>query len=158
MTRSSRSGQTLIEILIAITLIVMVLLTLVAGLTLGIRNNRFAKDQVLAKDYTRAAIESLRDFRSQLGWEAFFAAVSADGQTSTYCLPTLPQTVAEFIALSNNVCLTSDVIPATTYKRDVQMTIPAGKTDEIQAKVRVLWMDGTKSHESTSTIVLKQWN
>lgn len=150
-----QSGQTLIEVIVAIGLVVLVLITLVSALTLAIRNNQFAKDQVLARNYARESLEWLRSLRNQMEWSSFYDMIVADAPPVTYCLPTLPATTTLAQALGNTVCSATDIIPSTRYQRSILFTAPA--TDEVDAVVTVQWIDGGKTHQSQSTLILRKW-
>lgn len=152
---SRESGQTLIEVIIAVGMVVLVLLTLVSALTLAVRNNQFAKDQVLARNRSREALEWLRSLRSQMEWNTFYNMISQDSPPVTYCLPTIPPDATTAIALENDECADTDVIPGTKYVRSVTLGTPT--TDEINAMVTVTWTDGGKEHQSQSTVILRKW-
>lgn len=152
---SKNAGQTLIEVIIAIGLVVLVLLTLVSALTLAVRNNQFAKDQVLARNRSREALEWLRSMRDQMGFDAFYSMVQSDSPPVVYCLATLPSTTAGAIALGNQVCLPTDLVSGTKYVRSMTLTTPS--VDEVDATVAVTWTDGGKTHQSQSTLYLKRW-
>lgn len=154
LSLSSR-GQTLIEVIIAIGLVVLVLLTLVSALTLAIRNNQFAKDQVLARNRSRETLEWLRSLREQMGWESFLAMISSDSPPVDYCLTSLPSDVAGAIALSNQPCSRIDMVSGTKYVRDLVLDVVSN--DEINAVITVRWTEGGKDHKSTSTLILKKW-
>lgn len=150
LVASRQSGQTLIEVIIAVGLVVLVLLTLVSALTLAVRNNQFAKDQVLARNRSREALEWLRNMRDQMGWDSFYAVISADGNPVDYCLPSLPADVTSMAALTNQVCTKTDVISGTKFVRDLVLTVVS--VDEIDATVTVAWTEGSKDHSSNSTL------
>lgn len=151
---SKTSGQTLIEVIIAVGLVVMVLLTLVSALTLAVRNNQFAKDQVLARNRSREAQEWLRSLREQVGWETFYAMLVLDGFPVTYCLITLPTDFATAEALSSGSCTNLEVISGTKFIREMTINSPAA--DEAEAMVTVSWTEGGKTHQSKSTLILKK--
>ncbi|PWU22889.1 hypothetical protein C5B42_04875 [Candidatus Cerribacteria bacterium 'Amazon FNV 2010 28 9'] len=158
MNRRTQSGQTLIEVIIALGLIVMVLITLVAALTLGFRNNQTAKEETLAKDRVREAIEWIRQLRTSMGWDAFYSMVNNDGSTVTYCLDTLPTSVAAAQALTNGQCGNLQPLSGTTnFYRDMTLTIVGTNADEIDVTVTVSWSSGGKNHDSTSTLNIKKW-
>lgn len=148
-----QEGQTLIEVIVAVGLVVLVLLTLVSALTLAIRNNQFAKDQVLARNRSRETLEWLRNMRDQMGWDSFYAVITADGSLVDYCLPSLPSDPTGFTALGNGACTSTQVISSTSYVRDLVLTVVA--PDEIDATVTIEWVQGGKTHSSTSTLQLK---
>jgi Tfp pilus assembly protein PilV len=151
----SQSGQTLIEVIVAVGLVVLVLLTLVSALTLAIRNNQFAKDQVLARNRSREALEWLRSLRDQIGWDSFLAMVESDGSPVTYCLDSIPSDSGASVNLSNQACSQSDLIPGTKYIRELVLTTISN--EQIEAMVTVEWTEGGKDHQSQSTLILRKW-
>jgi type II secretory pathway pseudopilin PulG len=152
------SGQTLIEIIVAIGLVIMVLITLVSALTLGIRNNQFAKDQALAKNRVREATEWFRSLRQQMGWDSFYTMITNDGPSITYCLQYLPTTINDAESLGNQPCGFLEILPgSTSFYRNAIITIPAGTTDEVDVQVEVSWTSGGKTHSSNSTLIMKKW-
>ncbi|MBP9700233.1 hypothetical protein KBD71_03035 [Candidatus Woesebacteria bacterium] len=158
MRLQSQAGQTLIEIIIAVGLVVLVLTSISAGVAISVRNNRHAKSMEEAKQYAREGSEWLRRMRDQLGWDSFAQAVRADGASITYCLPALPQTGAAFIALSNQTCTTSQVISGTVFNRSMAVTTSAGAIpDTVTAVISVSWSDGGKQFASQSTLTLRRW-
>lgn len=151
-------GQTIIEVIIVIGLVVLVLITLVTGMVLGIRNNQTAKEQELAKNRTQEAIEWFRNLRDQMGWDSLQAMVSSQGNPVSYCLPTLPGTVAQAQALTNRSCLSSEYVQGTTlFYRTMVINLPLNSNTEMDVTVNVTWTEGGKSHASTATLVLQKW-
>lgn len=158
MRLRSQDGQTLIEIIIAVGLVVLVLTSISAGVAISVRNNRHAKSMEEAKQYAREGSEWLRRMRDQLGWDSFAQAVRADGASVTYCLASLPQSGAAFIALGNQACTTSQVINGTVFNRSMSLTTSAGSIpDTVTAVISVSWNDGGKSFASQSTVTLRRW-
>ncbi len=149
----SQSGQTLIEVIIAAGLVVLVLTTLVSGISIGVRNSRIAKDQATAKEYVRESLESLRNLRDQAGWETFYA-ISKTG--NPYCMKTLPADYKAFANLTNTACGTNvnNMISGQFY-RQIQITKPTASS--IQAVATVTWNDGSRVLKSESTVTLYQW-
>lgn len=155
----NNSGQTLIEVIIAIGLVVLVLVTLVSALTLGIRNNEYAKNQALAKNRVREATEWIRSVREQMGWDSFYAwAVELNGgQPATICVKTIPLTLTETLQFTNQPCLSLDIMPGTNgFYRNMTFTIP-GSGDEVDVNTEVSWQSGTKTLKSSSVVNLKKW-
>lgn len=151
------SGQTLIEVIIAVGLIVMVLTTLASGVAISVRNNRVAKDQAAAKESVREGLEWLRSIRDQAGWETF-AAITKESTTQWYCLDSLPATKELFNAKSMTGS-TCPVIPNTTFSRKMttKKNLTGGKVTSVAATVTVSWKDGDRDLSSNSTITLYQW-
>ncbi len=158
MNLKDQAGQTLIEIIIAVGLVVLVLTSISAGLAISVRNNRHAKSMEEAKQYAREGTEWFRRMRDQLGWDSFAQAVRSDGASVTYCLATLPQTGAEFIALGNQTCSATQVISGTVFTRSMALTTSGGAApDTVTALITVGWSDGGKQFASQSTTTLRRW-
>lgn len=156
----SRRGQTLIEVIIAVGLIVLVLTTLASGVALGVKNNRYAKDAALSKEYVRESLEWLRNMRDQTGWETFAGILDRDtgGTTLTYCLTSLPATPDAFNGLNNGNCGGSQTIDGR-FTRQMAITL-AGNPRPTSARVvvTVSWVDGAKTFSSSSNVTLYQRN
>lgn len=79
---ANNKGQTLIEVLIALTAAVVIIAAIVTAALNALTNSDFARDQNIATQYTQAGLEVIRDMRNES-----IASVSAsylpDG---TYCL------------------------------------------------------------------------
>lgn len=77
-----QSGQTLIEVIVALTAAVVIIAAIVSSTLNALNNSDFARDQNLSSQFTQAGMEIVRDMRNQS-----IASVSAsylpDG---TYCL------------------------------------------------------------------------
>lgn len=158
MRATHQAGQTLIEIIIAVGLVVLVLTSVSAGVAISVRNNRHAKSMEEAKQYTREGAEWFRRMRDQLGWDSFAQAVRGDGASITYCLPSLPQSGAEFIALNNQTCTATQVISGTVFNRSMVLTTSSGSIpDTVTAVISVSWNDGGKQFASQSTLTLRRW-
>lgn len=157
----NNSGQTLIEVIIAVGLMVLVLTTLVSGVALGVRNNRYAKDSALSKEYVREAAEWFRGQRDLAGWDTFAGILRADAQGNTvrYCLVNLPSTKEAFSTLSSGTCGSgaSDKI-ANRFTRQMTIRLTGGANPrQADADIVVSWVDGTRTFTSTSTVTLYQW-
>ncbi len=169
--RQSQSGQTLIEVIIAVGLLALVLTTLVSGVALSVRNNRHARNQALSKEHVREALEGVRGIRDQVGWESFIAMLRADGgSTSTpvvYCLPTVPSVAystppasSDFAALTTSANCTTSLIPSTIFSRSITMNLNnlgGPNVTSVRMIVTVSWEDSGRTFSSTSTLVLRQW-
>ncbi|MEP7167383.1 MAG: hypothetical protein ABI758_05385 [Candidatus Woesebacteria bacterium] len=152
------SGQTLIEVIIATGLVVLVLTTLVSGVALGIRNNRYAKDSALSKEYVREAAEWLRGQRDLSGWGTFANILQADasGNTVNYCLDTLPAGTQSFSTKGSSTCSGSQKI-VNKFTRQMTIRLTGSPPVQADATITVTWVDGTRTFTSTSTVSLYQW-
>lgn len=62
---SYSSGQTLIEVLVALTASVVIIAAIVSASLNALTNSDFARDQNIATQYTQAGIEMVRNMRNQ---------------------------------------------------------------------------------------------
>lgn len=153
-------GQSLLEVIVASGVLVFVLVAVVSGMILSVRNSRFAQNQALATKYTQETIEMFRHFYSALGWEAFYQEFLNDSAVATfsYCLPTLitepdPQVAAqEFQDLSPGPCPPTTYIPGTEFLREVSVIRGATVDDPIELEVRVSWIEGNTLLSSKSSV------
>lgn len=148
-----QSGQTLIEVIIAVGLMVLVFTSLAAGITLSIRNNRYARNQTLSKDYVREELEFLRSMRDQMGWESFAAST----KVGTYCFQTLPTTPTAYAAKAIGACSSTQTISGTPFMRELTIVKSGAPTNLITATAVVSWIEGSKSFDANSRLELRQW-
>lgn len=67
-----KSGQMMLEVLFALSVVVVVLVALMAGAVVSVRNTRFAKNTVLANHYAQEGIEKARKERDRAdSWDIF---------------------------------------------------------------------------------------
>ena len=77
-----QSGQTLVEVLVALTAAVVVVAAIVTASLNALNNSDYARDQNIASQYTQAGIETIRDMRNE-SIASLSATYLPDG---TYCL------------------------------------------------------------------------
>lgn len=156
---NSNRGQTLIEVIIAVGLIVLVLTTLASGIALGVKNNRYAKDAALSKEYVRESLEWLRSMRDNNGWETFANIIDNDTSTTTvtYCLSALPTTPDGFNSLNGGNC-SGQTIDGRFTRQMVLTLAGAPRPTRVTAVVTVSWVDGVKTFSSSSNLTLYQRN
>lgn len=78
----NQSGQTLIEVLVALTASVVVIAAIVSASLNALTNSNFARDENIAAQYTQSGIEIIRDMRNES-----IASLSASYlPDDTYCL------------------------------------------------------------------------
>lgn len=153
--RSRKKGSTLIEVLISIAVVVLVLITIVAGGTLVTKNRRFSSDQALSTKYSQEVAEWAKNMRNTMGWKAFYDTVTAKGSPAIVCLPTLPATPLEFDGLSPGACADDDVIVDTQYRRAVQFAVLS--PSEIAVTGLVDWTDNDQDHQTRAEAILQEW-
>lgn len=152
--KNSSSGQTIIEVLVATTVVGIVLTGLVIGMTFSLRNAAAAKARSLATRYAQEANEVFRRERDLQGWEPFSSTFQG-GATRTYCLPALPETTTEFRSLTPADCSAGTYIQGTDFTREVE--VRRVSPSEVEVSTTVSWPDGSRTPEVVLTQTLKDF-
>lgn len=100
----NNSGQSLVEVLVAITMGVMLLSALVIATTKSIKSSRFARDKSQATHLAKQRIEELRNIRDEQGWGALVGQgeveqVVTDAEGEQYAKIRVEITVGEATAV-----------------------------------------------------------
>lgn len=140
------SGQSLFEVVVALAIAGVVLVSIVALTTSSIRNSTFSKNNAQASRYSQEAMEWLRGQRDN-DW-ASFANRSFSGVNTTYCLSSLSWPA------SDGGC-GSTTISGTVFVREVELTTPS--LSSINATVRVSWTDSQGTHTVTNQTLFTNW-
>lgn len=150
-------GQTMLEILVAIAVLVMVLVAIVSRVVEAVRNAHFARNQVLATRFSQEGVEWARSQRDRLGWSSFSTYIP-DGVI--YCVPD-PDNDIE--ALISGLCTSADKISGTVFYRELAFQSnlnPAPGDGEAYTQVtsEVTWLDSIGEHNSQLTTRLSKWS
>lgn len=130
----NNGGQSLVEMLVAVTVVVIVVLGLVLATTVSLRNARFSKDQALASKYAQEWIEEARVLKETQP-NVFFADTSLCNRSPT---------AVGGIFTRSRVCTLS--------------TVPGDSTKKImRVVVSVQWTDAKGTHKSELTTDLTNW-
>lgn len=140
-----QGGQSLFEVVIALGVITIILVSLVILASLSISNATFSKDKTLATRYSLETIEWLRTERDA-SWDTFVT----EAATPTWCVPSL-----SWSAASAGSCSSGSNISGTVLKREIYFSIIDPNT--VQVTVRVYWTDAQGSHESRTTTTYTNW-
>lgn len=160
--KNLHAGNTLVEVMIAGTVLVFVLVAVVSGLILATKNSSYAKNQALATRRAQEGIEFFRSYQFELGWESFYDILRADGSNFSYCLTTLPSIAISFRdSLTPRTCSVTnatDKIPGTHFFRQANIILPdLVNNDEVRIEVIVTWIDGPDTRIAKSTQILRKW-
>lgn len=138
-------GQSLFEVVIALGVITIILVSLVILAALSIRNATFSKNRSLATTLSQQTLEWLRTERDT-SWAAF----ANHAATPIWCMPTL-----SWSANFAGACAQGTVITDTVLSRE--LTFSTLDPDTIQVVVRLFWTDAQGSHESRTTTNFTNW-
>jgi type II secretory pathway pseudopilin PulG len=169
-----QTGQTLVELVISITLIVLII-TAVTILTVnGLKNSQLSRNQVQATKLAQEGIEKMRTLRDSnqtvCGWSTNTTAVSSTGLWGTVC-PAGCQYSFQFL---NGTCGSTAVtapwikftstpetvsIGGVNFQRTITVTDGKDLTNTVNANVKeitvtVSWKDSSGSHSSKVSSIL----
>jgi type II secretory pathway pseudopilin PulG len=143
LTISSLSaGQSLVEVVLALAVILIIVVALVRVVTISIKNAEFAKNQALATRFAQDAIEKIRFYRESNSWGEFVTACN----NGTIDLGTPPP----------NFGLSPDMecyrpVPPEPYP-------PCAPVENVcEVKITVPWAQGSLTHVSELTTRLTNW-
>ena len=152
--KSGDAGQTLVEILVAVAMVVLVLVAVVGRSVDSVRNSIFSRNQILATRFAQEGVEWTRSQRDRLGWNALVSALDSD--PVTYCVLALTDSIEN---LTSGTC--SSVILGTIFNREVFIDYedePNPPGDYVDITVTVSWSDQVGDHASELGTRLSQWD
>lgn len=114
-----QKGQTLLEIIAVVAVIGLVLISLVRGLTLSLKNVQFTKERSAAENYAREVTEWLIYERDH-NWD------NIGSHLNTYCLISLAWPEEPGSSSHEGNCVSDDYISGTVYRREVVITDASG--------------------------------
>jgi Tfp pilus assembly protein PilV len=141
--KNIKKGQSLFEVVFAVGMVSLVLITLVSLATSSIRNSNSSKTTDLATRSLEDGTEWVRSERD-LGWSAFYTKASSP----TYCLTSLDWT-------KPRSCGSLEYINGTIIQRSVAFTLVDAST--VQADLKALWSDSQGTHQIVSSTYFTEW-
>lgn len=139
----SNLGQSLIEVLAALAVILLVIVALIRATTISMKSSDYSKTQVLATSYAQEAIEWVRAERDR-DWDEL--ANKATDTGSKFCLNDL--------SWSGGTC---EYDLGDRFKREVTLTNVGGEGNRIEVQVITSWQDASGEHVSRLTTYLSNW-
>jgi len=154
-----QSGQSLFEVVVALAISALVIVTLVSLATNSIRTSIYSKNNSLATTYANQAIEWLRGQRDS-NPTTFKTKATALTTSPGGCFNTLPTALTGWPTTVPTNCPTPTTIAGTSLVRRIKFTItttPAPAKTLVQADVTVSWTDSQGKHTVTSATVFSDW-
>jgi Tfp pilus assembly protein PilV len=135
-------GQSLFEVVVALAMAAMIIVSVVVLATLSMQSSAFSKNKTLATRYGQDAIEWLRGQRDNT--TTFWDNVEVGNR----CL-------VELVWTNLGNCDETEVITNTQFQRQVSFTsiVDSG----VEAKVIVSWTDAKGYHESQTNTIFSDW-
>jgi Tfp pilus assembly protein PilV len=132
-TMTHQRGSSLIEILIAVTIMALVLVSIAAALTYSVKSTAEARYRDFAAGFAQEGMEVYRRERIVQGWESFYENID-DG---SYCLNDLPTDTATFQALAQGGCGQGEEYIGQEFEREAIVDVI--DADTVNVKVNVSW-------------------
>lgn len=146
------TGQSLLEVIFALGIAAVVLISMAGLATTSVRNSTFSKNSVTTTQLAAQATEWLRSNRDS-GWMAFVARASSPG--TKWCIRDLAWPGAA------GPCGSTDYVTGTNYIRYIVLTSKDidGNTviDTVDATIVVQWSDAQGLHESKNDTRFTDW-
>ena len=143
-------GQSFFEVVVALAVIAVVLITLVALATVSIRNSTFSRNKTLATRFTQDALEWLRAERGE-SFSLFAGKAGGENNPMVWCVDTTPPDWPTTFGS----CDANQSVGDTIFTREVKLTNIDAST--VQAEVTSSWSDSQGVHQVTSTTDLTKW-
>ena len=138
---NKQSGSTLIEILVAVSIIALVLTAVSAMISMSIKLSDNNEKQQLALQKAQEALEFFRKERAINSWYSF-SSFLIDGER--YCVSSLPESVAS-ISTKLGTCSDTDVLEAARYSFRREAVVNFDGSDNLSVQIDLLWSDGNKA-------------
>lgn len=142
MKKSSR-GQTLVEVIVAIGVVVLLVTGLIVSTSVSLKASQYGKMRSLGIQYAQEAVEATRNLRDS-GWNTF--AVYGGVTPISWCLNKAGEWTQMIGACSSNI--------DNFYTRVVTFT---WNDPRMKVDVFVTWVDGAKTYTSSLSTYFTQW-
>ena len=147
MINRKSSGQSLVEVVVTLAIASLVVVALVFGATIGIRNVQFSRNQSRAMELNREASEWLR-VEKRISWSQLWSKGS-DGEGTTYC----------FSGLNFNKkrgCYSDELIDSKFTREGVLKQL-GSEDDKLEITITTNWEDASGDHNETITTYLTKY-
>jgi len=141
-----RKGTSIIEIVIATTLISVAIISALSLTNQSQKQNTYAKGLAEATKYATQASDWIRSQRDELGYATLYSIAGG-----IYCLNSLP---SDYTLIETGACNDNSFISNTIFQREVTLT---KNLDSINALIIVTWMDSIE-RQSKIEMELTSWH
>ena len=141
-TNSSSSGQSLVEVVVTTAIAMLILVALVGGATVAVRNIQYSRTRARAMELNRQATEWLRSERAK-SWLEFWNKLE-DG---VYCLNNLD--------FDRHRSCGPDELIDSTFER--QVDVFKESQDKIKLMLTTSWTDSQGEHREEVVTYFTRW-
>ncbi|GAB4027062.1 MAG: hypothetical protein Fur0011_4230 [Candidatus Microgenomates bacterium] len=156
--KNHRSGQSILELVIATTLISMGVIAALSLSNQSQKSSNYAKTLDSATAYNNQAADYLRNQKNQLGYAtlAEMFTNNSSGGVAHYCLATLPTDSTSFLALKPGTCSDTDLIQGTSFMRDIEVDTSNSGVGTMPITITTSWYD-SGIRRATLNMEISQW-
>lgn len=148
--KSCKNGQSLLEVVVTIGVIVLVLVGLLSAISFGLSNAQFSRNKAQAIKYAQEAVEWLRVER-EASWNVFYNTRAGSGAGLTYCFT---NTVSW---PTPGACSSSGVISDQYRLFYREATLIQSGIGRVLVNIRIYWQQGARTTDVTVNTYLTQW-
>ncbi|MDD3679640.1 MAG: hypothetical protein PHX72_02205 [Candidatus Shapirobacteria bacterium] len=139
-----KQGQSLVEVVVAVSITALIIVALLIGAVIGIRNVQFSRNQSQAMELNREVAEWLRT-EKKIGWSQLFSNGSPSGES--YCF--------NFLNFNNQGnCTESELIDEKFVREGV---LRQEDEDKLEITVITSWRDPAGQHSETISTYLTKY-
>lgn len=172
MTTSPQRGFTLVETLVAITIIALAMVGPLYAVQQSLNASRNARDQLVASSLAQEGIEYVRSIRDNNylavlagGSRSWLQGVDGTGGSTNCTTPcvvdpvrnTISNTITPLRLNNQDLYTQQNGFPDTKYTRTVQVAAVSGSTTEVVVTVTVSWNTNGNPYTVTLTERLHNW-
>ena len=142
MTKRSQKGQTLVEAVVVVGVVVLLVTGLIAGTTASLRSAQSGRTRTQAVSYAQEGIEIVRGIRDQ-SWDTF------QGYGGSYCLDS-----AHALTPNSGTCSVNITTPEGSFTRSVSFDWQSPK---MVVTTTVSYTEGEGEKDVTLVTYFTQW-
>lgn len=140
MKQKISKGQSLVEVLASLGMVILIVAALVNLVTASLRSSNYAKTAAQANKFAQEAIEWVRSLRDRADdWDSFKSSV-----LGIRCLKNITDWPTNSVACGEN-----DFVGTTIFKREAVISEDEDSPSRLNVKITVKWKDqATEVHIS----------
>lgn len=160
-----QNGQSLIEVLVALSVAILVLGALVILVLTSLKNAQFAQNQAKATKYAQETMEKIKSLKDRdelinltgqpnITFKTFLTGTSCS--SSPCCFNFISGQLTQVSYSISTGCLT-ETLSDSQFKRQIIFTTAPAVINPKTLSVKVTWIDATGNHESNLETILADY-
>jgi len=146
LINQKKSGQSLVEVVVSVAISALIIVALLIGAVIGIRNVQFSRNQSRAMELNREASEWLRAER-KFSWSKLWSRGSAGGVT--YCFSDLNFDLSSSCSSGDDDKIDGKFIREGVLRQE--------DSDKLEVTIITSWQDPMGEHNETITTYLTKY-